>query len=59
MWTDRVAVSPPEFRHDLGFFKCVDSSPSRNCTHILLGDPKFPTGVEHRQAFAGVELNRP
>jgi hypothetical protein len=25
----------------------------------LLGDPKLPTGVEHRQAFARVELNRP
>ena len=25
----------------------------------LLGDPKLPTGVKYRQAFAGVELDRP
>jgi hypothetical protein len=24
----------------------------------LLGDPELPAGVEHGQAFAGVELNR-
>ena len=24
VWTDRVVVSPPAFRHDLGFFQCVE-----------------------------------
>lgn len=59
VWTDRVVMIPPAFRHDLRFLERVEQLAVQKLRPHLLGDPKLTTGVGHRQAFAGVELNRP
>ena len=57
--TDRVVVAPPTFRQDLRFLERVEQLAVQKLRPHLLGDPELPTGIEHCQAFASVELNRP
>jgi hypothetical protein len=38
---------------------CRTARRSETAPASLLGDPELPTGVKYRQAFAGVELDRP
>jgi hypothetical protein len=41
------------------FGACRTVHRSETVPASLLGDPKLTAGVEHRQAFAGVEIDRP
>jgi hypothetical protein len=52
-------VNPPAFDDDLGFFQRVEQFPvEKLIAHLCSVMPELPAGVEHGQAFAGVELNR-